>query len=117
MKSFFRKIKSNKCYGKYNLGEQALAVILPFIYLPYYGFAEKEVYIEPANRVRVRKSVVREWTDAIIFAVVARETRMSVEGELQPLGLLDGPFSHSCLHVCVCRHQYKHTDIDTSKWI
>ena len=64
-------VETAKCYGKYNLGEQALAVILPFIYLPYYGFAEKEVYIAPANRIKVKKSVTREWTDAIIFAVVA----------------------------------------------
>lgn len=64
-------VETAKCYGKYHLGAQALAVIFPCIYLPYLGFAEKEIYIEPANRVRVKKSVVREWTDAIIFAVVA----------------------------------------------
>lgn len=64
-------VETAKCYGKYNLGAQALAVLFPFIYLPYYGFAEKEIYIAPENRVTVKKSVFREWTDAIIFAVVA----------------------------------------------
>jgi len=64
-------VETAKCYGKYHLGAQALAVIFPFIYMPYLGFYEKEVYIEPLNRVRVKKSVFREWTDAIIFAVVA----------------------------------------------
>ena len=33
--------------------------------------SEKEKYIQPENRVRAKKSVAREWTDAIIFAVVA----------------------------------------------
>ena len=58
-------------YGKHNLGEQALAVLVPFVYVPYLGLSKKEHYIKPENRVRVKKSQVREWTDAIIFAVVA----------------------------------------------
>jgi len=58
-------------YGKHNLGEQALAVLFPYAYLPYLGISDKEHYIKPENRVRVKKSQLREWTDAIIFAVVA----------------------------------------------
>lgn len=58
-------------YGKHNLGEQALAVLVPFAYVPYLGLSKKEHYIKPENRVRVKKSQLREWTDAIIFAVVA----------------------------------------------
>jgi signal peptidase I len=58
-------------YSKHNLGEQALAVLFPFAYLPYLGLSEKEHYVKPENRVRVKKSQLREWTDAIIFAVVA----------------------------------------------
>lgn len=58
-------------YGKHSLGEQALAVLFPYEYLPYLGISEKEHYIKPENRVRVKKSQLREWTDAIIFAVVA----------------------------------------------
>lgn len=58
-------------YGKHNLGEQALAVLFPYAYVPYLGISDKEHYIKPENRVRVKKSQVREWTDAIIFAVVA----------------------------------------------
>jgi len=58
-------------YGKHNLGEQALSVLFPVVYIPYLGISEKEKYIKPENRVRVKKSQVREWTDAIIFAVVA----------------------------------------------
>jgi signal peptidase I len=58
-------------YGKNDLGSQALAVLVPFVYIPYLGISEKEKYIKPENRVKVKKSQVREWTDAIIFAVVA----------------------------------------------
>jgi len=58
-------------YKKHSLGEQALSVLVPFVYLPYLGISEKEKYVKPADRVKVKKSAVREWTDAIIFAVVA----------------------------------------------
>jgi len=58
-------------YSKHNLGEQALAVLFPYAYLPYLGISDKEHYVKPENRVRVKKSQLREWTDAIIFAVVA----------------------------------------------
>lgn len=58
-------------FGKHNLLDQALSVIFPFAYLPYLGLSAKENYIKPENRVKVKKSQVREWTDAIIFAVVA----------------------------------------------
>lgn len=60
-----------KCFNKFSLGEQFLAVVVPFIYLPYLGFKEDEKYVDPDNRPEIRKGVVREWVDAIIFAVVA----------------------------------------------
>ena len=58
-------------YRKHKLGEQALSVLVPFVYMPYLGLSEKEKYVKPADRVKVKKSQLREWTDAIIFAVVA----------------------------------------------
>ena len=64
-------VETAKCYSKQDLGSQALAVLFPYAYLPYLGLSEKEKYIQPENRVRAKKSVAREWTDAIIFAVVA----------------------------------------------
>jgi len=60
-----------KCFGKYQLSEQFLAVVLPFIYLPYVGLKENELFVDPDNQPVRKKTVVREWTDAIIFAVVA----------------------------------------------
>jgi signal peptidase I len=58
-------------YSKHALWEQALAALVPYAYIPYLGISEKEKYVKPADRVKVKKSQVREWTDAIIFAVVA----------------------------------------------
>lgn len=60
-----------KCFGKDGIGAQALGVIFPFFYLPYLGFAPKESYQDPDKRPKVKRGAVREWVDAIIFAVVA----------------------------------------------
>ena len=60
-----------KCFKKYGLGAQALGVLFPFVYLPYLGFSKKETYLDPAKRPMIKKTVVREWVDAIIFAVIA----------------------------------------------
>jgi len=60
-----------KCFNKFKLWEQFLAVFIPFIYLPYIGLQNDEEYIDPDKRPEIRKGFVREWVDAIIFAVVA----------------------------------------------
>ncbi|HSG68195.1 MAG TPA: DUF5684 domain-containing protein, partial [Bacteroidales bacterium] len=60
-----------KCFGKESIGAQALGVIFPFLYLPYLGFSHSEVYVDPDQHEKVKKGPVREWIDAIIFAVVA----------------------------------------------
>lgn len=64
-------VETLKCYNKYSLGEQALAVIFPFIYLPWLGTRHEKDYVLPANRKPVKKTAAREWIDAIIFAVIA----------------------------------------------
>jgi len=60
-----------KCYQKYGLLQQAVGVMFPFIYIPIVGFSKKSQYIDPKNRPIIEKSAIREWADAIIFAVVA----------------------------------------------
>ncbi len=64
-------VETVKCYKKNSLGEQALAVIFPYAYLPWIGLASSETYTEPSLLPKYKKSVTREWIDAIIFAVVA----------------------------------------------
>lgn len=60
-----------KCYNKFGLLEQFLAVVFPFIYLPFLGLQKNTIFVDPDQRPEIRKGVIREWTDAIIFAVVA----------------------------------------------
>lgn len=59
-----------KCFGKFKLLEQALAVIFPFVYLPYLGLQKNITLLEKDKRT-IKKSFVREWIDAIIFAIIA----------------------------------------------
>lgn len=60
-----------KCFKKYGLLAQALAAVFPFLYLPYLAFSKKETYLDPLKRPVIKKGIVREWVDAIIFAVIA----------------------------------------------
>ncbi len=60
-----------KCFKKFGLGEQAVSVLFPFIYLPYIGFNKTDTYLHPDQWPVIKKSVTREWADAIIFAVIA----------------------------------------------
>lgn len=64
-------VETLKCYRKYSLGEQAIAVLFPYIYLPWLGSKKKGDYTIPSERVRPKKTASREWIDAIIFAVIA----------------------------------------------
>lgn len=60
-----------KCFKKHGLLAQAVGVLVPFFYLPYLAFSKKEQYYDPSKQPPVIKSAVREWVDAIIFAVIA----------------------------------------------
>ena len=60
-----------KCYKKFGLVEQAISVLVPFLYLPYIGFNKKDTYLHPKQWPVMKKSSAREWADAIIFAVIA----------------------------------------------
>lgn len=64
-------VETLKAFNKHGLGAQILAIMFPFVYLPYLGFNKKLVYIHPDEQEKVKKSVVREWVEALVFAVVA----------------------------------------------
>ncbi len=64
-------VETLKCFRKDGLGEQALGVLLPFVYLPWLGFSKKQEYTHPSKLPVIKKSAAREWADAIIFAVIA----------------------------------------------
>ena len=60
-----------KCFSKHGLLAQALGVLFPFFYLPWLGFHPGARYIDPKDAPEVKKTALREWVDAIIFAVIA----------------------------------------------
>jgi signal peptidase I len=68
-----------RSYGKFGLGEQALSVLFPFVFLPMWGYDTHTKYLGPSasedfkekHKKHLKKSSGREWTEAIIFAVVA----------------------------------------------
>ncbi|PKP53997.1 MAG: signal peptidase I [Bacteroidetes bacterium HGW-Bacteroidetes-1] len=60
-----------KSFGKESFWEHFLSALVPFVYLPIIGMDKKSFYTDPSTVIREKKGPVREWLDAIIFAVVA----------------------------------------------
>ncbi|MBK9291196.1 MAG: signal peptidase I [Bacteroidetes bacterium] len=59
-----------RCFGKEGFLQHLAAAALPFVYLPRVA-AQQLPYLDPAVTERPKKTPVREWLDAIVFAVVA----------------------------------------------
>ena len=64
-------IKFVEFFGRFGLVHHALAVFLPFIYLPYLGFSSEERFAGKSVVDNHKKSSSREWIDAAVFAIVA----------------------------------------------
>jgi signal peptidase I len=60
-------------FGKRELGEQIFAVLLPFIAFPIWANKPEMKFIGNIDRSlpKYRKGPLREWGDAIVFAIVA----------------------------------------------
>jgi signal peptidase I len=58
-------------FKRVGLIHHALAVFFPFIYLPYLGFSANEKWHGQEALTHYHKSIMREWVDAAVFAVVA----------------------------------------------
>jgi signal peptidase I len=58
-------------FKRVGLLHHTLAVLVPFIYLPYLGFSANEKWHGQDALVHYHKSITREWVDAAVFAVVA----------------------------------------------
>lgn len=59
-----------KGFNRYGMLDQVLVALFPFIYLPWLSFQNQD-WVELDNRPKIKKSTAREWTDAIVFAVIA----------------------------------------------
>jgi signal peptidase I len=60
-----------KAFNKRSLTDQTLAFLVGFIYLPYIAFQKDLTYVGPEDPTKRKPSVLREWSEAIIFAVIA----------------------------------------------
>lgn len=66
-----------KSFGKRRFWETVVAVLLPFVFLVLWGRDVAVKYLGPSNteefhkKYPYKKSVAREWADAIIFATIA----------------------------------------------
>lgn len=63
-------IELAKCFARYDFGEIIAAALFPYVYFPI--LSKKDVkYQDPKTTVRPPKGWVRDWLDAILWAVVA----------------------------------------------
>lgn len=60
-----------KGFGKNNPLDQVLVALFPFFYMPWLGMKQDIKWTPPSDRPKIKKTVVREWVDAIVFAVIA----------------------------------------------
>jgi signal peptidase I len=60
-----------KTFGKGRLYEHALAALLPAFYFSWLGYNRHESFKGPQEVRKIKKSTLREWIDAGVFAVVA----------------------------------------------
>ena len=64
-------IKFVEHFGRFSVLHHAATVFIPFIYFPYLGFSKNERYAGTAVVNNYKKSGIREWVDAAVFAIVA----------------------------------------------
>lgn len=70
---FLLLVEICKSFGRDTVGAQTLAMLFPYVYLPYLGFNPKVEYVGPSAQIYkgLKKGWAREWVDAIIFALIA----------------------------------------------
>lgn len=64
-------VQLSKAFGKKSFTDLLLAALIPFIWLPYLGFTPSVQFKGAEDKNKLPRSSAREWTDAIVFAVVA----------------------------------------------
>lgn len=58
-------------HGRRNPVEHVLASVIPFLYLPYLAFVIKPEFEGVVDYSKQKKGPVREWSEAIFFAIIA----------------------------------------------
>src|SRR5262245_29090113 len=59
-----------RAYGRTSIIDQIAGFLLPFIYFPYLGFSKDVKYVGLDTNEKTQDAV-REWSEAIGFAVIA----------------------------------------------
>ncbi|WEK34392.1 MAG: signal peptidase I [Candidatus Pseudobacter hemicellulosilyticus] len=60
-----------KLFGKHSFWSHAATVLVPFLYFPYLAYHKDTRYVGYEVARKHKKSAVREWIDAGVFAIVA----------------------------------------------
>src|SRR5260221_4665860 len=60
-----------KCFGKYKFYQHFATAFFAFAYFIYIGNNKKDRFIGPERVKLYKKSVLREWVDAAVFAILA----------------------------------------------
>jgi signal peptidase I len=60
-----------KAFNKRSFQDKATAFLIGFVYLPYIAFQKDAKYVGPEDLSKLKASITREWTEAIVFAVIA----------------------------------------------
>ena len=58
-------------FNQRTLKDSLGSIFIPFIYFPYLAYKAEPKYVGQIDRKKVKKSVTKEWGDAIIFAIIA----------------------------------------------
>ena len=64
-------VETAKVFRRYNFWEQLLAVIFPWVFMPLWGLNKNIVFHDPKVDPPAKVGEVRDWVDAIAFAIVA----------------------------------------------
>ncbi|MGZ4118408.1 MAG: S26 family signal peptidase, partial [Bacteroidia bacterium] len=60
-----------KAFNKREIQDRAVAFLFGYFYLPYIAFKPDTKYVGPEDMSKRKPSIAREWTEAIVFAVIA----------------------------------------------
>ena len=60
-----------KAFNKRTNQDKIVAFLFGYVYLPYLGFQKGTAYVGPEDMSKKKPSMAREWTEAIVFAVIA----------------------------------------------
>ena len=64
-------VETAKVFRRYGFWEQFFAVVFPWVYLPILGLSKGTTYHDPKTDPPQKVGEVRDWLDAIVFAIVA----------------------------------------------